>query len=383
MKRLAIVITHPIQYYAPIFKILTERRNIKVKVFYSWHAQNKQFDRDFSKEVQWDIPLLDGYDFFANKLEKNVKRSFFNIPYLPLKNAIVNWMPDAVLIFGWNYLAHLKLMVYFKGKIPIYFRGDSNMLIKSSWFHKQIRFFFLKLIYKFVDKAFYVGTHNKKYFMKHGISSQNLIFAPHAIDNKRFSFFDKSEELNFLKKQFGISDELNVVVFSGKFTRIKNPLFLLDAFIDANCKNMQLVMVGDGVLKEKLHEKAQGRSDIIFLPFQNQSLMPLVYRLGDVVILTSKSETWGLAVNEAFASFRPAIINDLVGCGVDLVKGQQTGWIYTSDKKEELVSIFKYINNCDKKELRTLGENSHKLIQSWSFEEIVNAIENVMLNEKI
>ena len=36
MNRLAIVSSHPIQYNAPLFKLLTERGNINIKVFYTW-----------------------------------------------------------------------------------------------------------------------------------------------------------------------------------------------------------------------------------------------------------------------------------------------------------------------------------------------------------
>jgi len=36
MKKLAIITTHPIQYYAPIFKLLSERKKIEICVFYTW-----------------------------------------------------------------------------------------------------------------------------------------------------------------------------------------------------------------------------------------------------------------------------------------------------------------------------------------------------------
>ncbi len=45
---------------------------------------------------------------------------------------------------------------------------------------------------------------------------------------------------------------------------------------------------------------------MIFLDFQNQQKMPLVYRLCDIFVLPSMGpgETWGLAVNEAMACKR-------------------------------------------------------------------------------
>lgn len=65
MKRLAIITTHPIQYNAPLFKLLTQRNNITIKVFYTWGKSvlENKYDPGFKKNIEWDIPLLDGYGF--------------------------------------------------------------------------------------------------------------------------------------------------------------------------------------------------------------------------------------------------------------------------------------------------------------------------------
>ena len=61
-KRIAIVTSHPIQYYAPLFKLLAQR--IELKVFYTWGKDSvEKYDPGFGKKVQWDVPLLEGYDY--------------------------------------------------------------------------------------------------------------------------------------------------------------------------------------------------------------------------------------------------------------------------------------------------------------------------------
>ena len=61
MKKLAIITTHPIQYNAPWFKLLAERKNIIIKVFYTWSQvlNEEKYDPGFGKNIEWDIPLLD------------------------------------------------------------------------------------------------------------------------------------------------------------------------------------------------------------------------------------------------------------------------------------------------------------------------------------
>jgi glycosyltransferase involved in cell wall biosynthesis len=81
-------------------------------------------------------------------------------------------------------------------------------------------------------------------------------------------------------------------------------------------------MVGNGPLENQLKVLAEPHDFIRFIPFQNQSQMPIVYRLGDILCLPSKGpgETWGLAINEAMASGRPVIVTDKVGCAQDLLR---------------------------------------------------------------
>jgi glycosyltransferase involved in cell wall biosynthesis len=77
---------------------------------------------------------------------------------------------------------------------------------------------------------------------------------------------------------------------------------------------------------------------VVFLPFQNQSRMPEVYRTGDVLVLPSKGryETWGLAVNEAACCGLPAIVSSHVGCGPDLIEDGGTGWVFEAGNVEAL-----------------------------------------------
>jgi glycosyltransferase involved in cell wall biosynthesis len=83
---------------------------------------------------------------------------------------------------------------------------------------------------------------------------------------------------------------------------------------------------------------ANSRGNVRFLEFQNQSVMPLVYRLGDALVLPSGyGETWGLAVNEAQACGRPALVSDCVGCAQDILREGENGAIFRTDDWEDCV----------------------------------------------
>jgi glycosyltransferase involved in cell wall biosynthesis len=233
MKKLAIISSHPIQYNAPLFVLLAKQPNIELKVFYTWGEESlgAKFDPDFGKEIEWDIPLLDGYSFkFVKNISKNPGTHHFKGIINPsLNQEIEDWKPDAVWIWGWSFHSHLKAMRYFKGKVQVWFRGDSTLLDepKRFSFKKMARRIFLKWVYKHIDKAFYVGTHNKAYFIKHGLQDSQLVYSPHAIDNDRFRDIDGKYDAEAKKwrKSLGIQGYKKILLFIGKFESKKNPLF--------------------------------------------------------------------------------------------------------------------------------------------------------------
>jgi glycosyltransferase involved in cell wall biosynthesis len=99
-----------------------------------------------------------------------------------------------------------------------------------------------------------------------------------------------------------------------------------------NRNNLVLVMIGNGPLEEEIFTIArQNPSRFRVLPFQNQTKMPVAYRLGDIVTLPSAyGETWGLAMNEALACGRRVLVSDKVGGAPDIVRSPATGAIFAS-----------------------------------------------------
>lgn len=376
-KKLAIISTHPIQYYAPVFRLLAER--IPLKVFYTAGADDRA-DKGFGKKIKWDIPLLEGYDyeFLTNVAIDKGTHHFRGIVNTDALSAIKTYQPDALLIYGWSNHSHLRILRYFKGKIPIYFRGDSTLLDQKKDIRNILRSVFLTWVYKHIDFAFYTGKANKKYYLKYGLGENKLFFAPHSIDNERFSADRKQEALEF-RKRLNVSTDEILILYAGKLEPKKNPFLLLEAFIQANQPHVHLLYVGNGILENELKDKVKlvsGKTAelIHFIDFQNQSMMPVVYQSADLFCLPSKGpgETWGLAVNEAMAAGKAVLVSDKAGCSEDLVD-PSVGEIFISedliDLKQKLIDLTN-----SKTRLTELGKNAFHKIQDWSFANQVDAI---------
>ena len=380
--KLAIVTTHPIQYYAPVFKLLQQRGKIDIHVFYTWGRRvSEKFDPGFGKIVDWDIPLLEGYTYsWAENIAHDAgTHHFFGINTPSLVGQISDWKPDAVLFVGWAWYGHLKAMRFFKNRLPVFFRGDSTLFSNAPLWKNMLRQPVLKWVYQQIDTAFYVGKLNRSYFEHFGLSDRQLVFAPHAIDNDRFAA-DHRKEASLLRAQLGVGPAECLILFAGKFEAVKNIELLVTAFTELDLDGTHLLLVGQGPLEGMLKAigaDSRSPSAIHFMKFQNQSAMPSVYQSCDLFCLPSESETWGLAVNEAMACAKPVLISDTVGCAPDLLESNVNGLVFRSGDKDHLKACLNELT-LSKERLKEMGKNSYDIIKDWSFEKIAEAIEKTL-----
>ncbi len=336
--RLAVVLSHPIQYYSPWFRWLRAHTALEFRVFYLWQfGVTAQPDPGFQATIKWDVDLLSGYahEFVPNTARSPGTEHFWGLRNPTLTNRLAAWRPDAVLLFGYAFASHLRVIAWARRRgVPLIFRGDSHFLGRPSpgWIHTRL----LRLLYRQFAAVTYVGQANRDYFTTLGVPSDRLFFAPHSVNHELFDPADAAPRAAAaaLRRDLGIAPGTRVVLFAGKFLPAKQPRELLEAFLALDRPETALVFVGDGPESAALQAAARAAPPgrVHFLPFANQSDMPARYLLGDIFALPSRGlyETWGLAVNEAMHLGRPCLVSDRVGCQQDLVRDGETGWVFRS-----------------------------------------------------
>lgn len=376
-RRVAIVTTHPIQYNAPLFRFLAADERLQVKVFYTW-SQSKigmKYDPEFKRKIDWDIPLLEGYEyeFIDNTARKPGSHHFWGIVNPGLSKKIQQWEPDIVIVYGWSFYSHLTLLRKLHSKVLLGFRGDSHLVGRTPGLKRWLKDRLLKWVYKHVDLAYFVGKNNEEYFRHAGLSATQLVFVPHAVDNARFmaDTETKDRQAKEWRNELGIGEDEVVFLYAGKFMMLKNLFLLIQAFKKLDMPGTRLILAGSGILEKILHQLAGDDPRIIFLGFQNQTEMPILYRLADVFTLVSTSETWGLGINEAMASGCAIICSDRVGCAPDLVKDNENGFVVNASSDEEMTEAMRKLA-ADKKLLHQCKKASIEKINHWSMEEAYN-----------
>lgn len=387
--RIAIISTHPIQYNAPLFRFLSNSAAFNIKVFYTWGENATHvYDPGFGQHRSWDIDLLTGYEhaFIKNNSKDPGSHHFKGIVNPDLIDQVEAFAPDAILVYGWNFHSHLQLMRHFKGKVPILFRGDSTLLDNQQDLpvRKIFRKILLTWVYRHVDHVLSPGTASDAYYKWGGLKTHQIQRAVHAIDNERFTGSSEHEtKARQWRNELGIEPNKKVFLFAGKFEPKKDPLLLIEAFQSILKKQtgIHLIFVGDGILKSEIKNAKNNISDpasITLLDFQNQSMMPVVYRLADVFILPSKGpgETWGLAVNEAMACGKAVIVSDKCGCAQDLVNNDVNGYIFKSGDVLELCEAME--NTLKNDAYKMMGEKSREIIKNYNYNSFVEALQSII-----
>ena len=342
--KLAVVQSHPTQYYSPWFRHIQARSEIRLRAFYLWEfGVTQQTDRQFGTAFQWDVDLLSGYDheFVPTVAREPGTHRFGGLDNPSLPERLAAWRPDALLLFGYKWKSHLRAICWARlNRVPLLFRGDSHFIGRGK--PPFIKRWPLALLFRQFRGFLHVGAANREYFLTVGVPANRLFFAPHSVDDSLFdpNRSDHRAAAEKLRRELDLPPGRKVILFAGKFVSAKQPLELLRAFITQNDNAATLLFVGDGPLKAELQSLAAENpsADVRFLPFANQSEMPARYLLADLFVLPSGGlyETWGLAVNEAMHMGVPALVSEQVGCQRDLVEDGVTGWVFSHDSSEML-----------------------------------------------
>jgi glycosyltransferase involved in cell wall biosynthesis len=386
--QLIIINSHPIQYYAPMYKEMSDN-GIDFEVWYCDDSGVKGFmDKGFGSNVQWDIPLLQGYKskFFKNQsFRKSVSGSFFGVMNFNLMYKLFTTKQSIVMIHGWQFFT------YFFAAIVAKLRGHKlwmrcempwNLEVKKTNTYDKAQRFLLKFSYlKLFSKFLYIGTQNKQYYKQMGISDSKLAFTPYAVDNNRFR--NDFVSLNSSKKMFKESQQLpvdsKVILFTGKYIPQKNPLDLLKAFHQLAMKNVYLFFVGDGELRKEMEEYIHTNAvrNVVLTGFINQTKISEYYIIADLFVLCSSSETWGLSVNEAMCFNLPVIVSENCGCALDLVNEGVNGYRTRVNDVEDLKTKMEQVLN-HPQQLINAGDASYKIVQNYSYTKTIKTIKQLL-----
>jgi glycosyltransferase involved in cell wall biosynthesis len=379
MIRLVIFATHPIQYFAPLWRELARRPGLEITVFYfSDHSVRGGFDRNFEKALAWDVPLLDGHrHIFVSREADLGKPGSVDLPQA--REILADGNFSAVLLLGYTH-AFERTVLRAAGSLglKVILRGDFSALSSPAWWKRPLKRAYLKWFYNRIDFFGFAGENARQHLAQHGVSESRMVYAPWAVDTELFGAQKKRFSRSQARRRLHYGEKDVVALFCGKLYDTKQPLLFLEAL--SRVPGLKGLVLGSGPLMDACAQRvAGGLQDRVRLKgFVNQSELGLYYRAADFLVLPSLTETWGLVVNEAMQFGLPVIVSDRVGCRLDLVKPGHTGYVFPSGDAAALAQAMGRLAR-DRKELKKMGQQAESWIRPFTISRTADGLEQALV----
>ncbi|HZQ68406.1 MAG TPA: glycosyltransferase family 4 protein [Terriglobales bacterium] len=363
MKTRLVVITEIIApYRIPVFNALAQEPGIDLHVIFlsetdpglrDWHIYLDEIAFSYEVLPSWRR-RLGAHNVLLNQ---------------GLRAALNHASPDVVVCGGYNYLASWQAMAWARrSHTPFLLWIESTLQDQRSG---KIPVEFLKK--KFVEgcDGFIVpGTSSREYVRGFGVPDENISTAPNAVANEVFSARASAAVAQpwLYRKVHGLPSRF--LLFVGRLVPEKGVRDLVQAY-EALCEplraQLSLVIVGDGPLRQEIETRAArlvtGRINVA--GFVQRDDLAAYYGLAEMFVFPTRTDPWGLVVNEAMACGLPVIASSAAGCVSDLVRNEWNGCVVCPGDVGELGAAITRLAH-DPELRRAMGNRSLELISRHS-----------------
>jgi glycosyltransferase involved in cell wall biosynthesis len=388
--RVAYLVTHPIQYQAPLLRLIAGQPDIALTVFYQSDVSLRSYrDAGFGRSIDWDVPLLGGYE---HEFLPGVYRHEAITAQRPISWGFARRLRrtrfDALWVHGYSRWVNWVAIACAKARgLKVFVRDEatSDSAQRSALRQRAKRLFFF-VFGQFVDGFLAIGSDNRDYFVSQGIRPTQIFMMPYCVDNDFFAARARAAApaRAELRASLGLEAGRPIILFASKFEPRKRPRDLLAAYQLLLKKSTgrpmpYLLFAGDGELRSSIESEARSADleGVRFLGFRNQTELPALYDLCDVFVLPSVDEPWGLVINEVMAVGRPIVASDRVGCARDLVQDGVHGMKFRAGDVSALADALGYIL-ADPVRAAVMGTASRDIIADWSFNEDVAGLRTAL-----
>jgi glycosyltransferase involved in cell wall biosynthesis len=388
--RLAYLVSHPIQYQAPLLRRIAQESDIALTVLFGSDLSLQSYkDEGFGVDVHWDTPLLEGYTSeFLRPLRDSGRISATSPISRGLRRRLIaqDGTPafDALWVHGYASANALQAIIAANAiGIPVLLRAEGWLgdRERAGWKLALKKFFFRALRHS-IDAVLPIGSLNAQYWQHYFGDSVPRFLMPYAVDNQWFAeraTAASATEFD-LRKSLNIEADRPIILFASKLQTRKHADHLIRAYAQFIADRVEadtpyLVIVGDGEERVRLESLTRQLhlNNVRFAGFQNQSELPAFFHLADVFVLPSRHEPWGLIVNEAMASGCAVIVSDDVGSHADLVTDGVEGCVFpvgnVAALEQSLQRVF-----ATPRTAATMGKAARQRIATWSFEEDIRGL---------
>jgi glycosyltransferase involved in cell wall biosynthesis len=388
--KVAIVAPTCFYYQVPLFQTMAIHPRIDLTVYFCSEEASLGTDvvKKFKTEGSWGVEehLLEGYNY---KFLRNYSpwpsylTSVIGLMNFGILGEIFKNKPDVVILMSWmNPTWWLAVLACVFTGTPILYLTDQNVqrdLLGPKWKRLVKRLVLGNVLFRLTTGFLCAGTANRLLYEFYGVPDHKLV--PFAFSWGFESLLGIRDEIksqrNQLREQLGIPVNSYTVLYCGRLSPEKSPLYAIQAYDMLKRPDKALVIVGDGELRESLENYVASNKieSVHFFGFQNRREIPKYYAISDVLVVPSNQETWGIVVNEAMCFGLPVIASDQVGAARDLVRHGYNGYTFPVGDVEQLASNIQLLMDLSPEERLALEERSQDIIEKWSKRNLIGSLD--------
>lgn len=267
-------------------------------------------------------------DFYKGEIEFPYENLTGNrwIKALKVAKIVLKGAYDEVIVGGWSLTAYWSAVLFSP-------KRKTSVVIESSIFESSttgVSAWVKRLFMRRVSKVYASGHPHERLVRALGFNGSVII-------TKGVGIFNYHPQPLYESRQ-----EVRKFIYVGRLVEVKNLVFLINMF--NRHPELTLEIVGFGEQEEQLKNLA--KDNIHFIGAVDNNDLPYYYQNADVFVLASKSEPWGLVVEEAMNNGLPVMLSEMVGSHEDLVV-DNTGVVFklTEDDFEKKLSFIMDIDN--------------------------------------
>jgi glycosyltransferase involved in cell wall biosynthesis len=326
MKKLVIFHTYLAPYRIDFFNSVNE--NFQLKVYFQYtNDPSQSFDLKILKDrVSFNYQyLVKGFKIFNRQIRLNVW------------STIKKEKPDIIITHEFAFFSFFVLLfnlIHFKRYKHIITTDDSfNILNNLPWYRKVAK----SILLNFIDGLITISSDSKNWHISRYPKLKKHIFDLPIIQDETV-FRKKLEEAIPISKSYIDRynlDEKKIILFVGRLVKAKGIDLLVEEFMKINDKNITLLIVGDGELKEDLQKKIiDNKEERIILTGRYDGIELIAwYNVASCFILPSLYEPFGAVVNEALISGLYVLCSKYAGSS-SLINNKNNGVVFDPLQKE-------------------------------------------------
>lgn len=362
------VLTESISHFeVPLFRLCARREELTFKVFYVQAVERQGYDPEYAARIDWGDDALAGYE--ATRLPDADA----------LDRAAREWGADVVLMYGYAWPGALKIIArnWWRGHAQVHRGTLSHFLDPRQPLKGRLKRPFRSFVLGLFDAHHYGGDYSRKVLLDAGAKEPSLFFVPYSVDTEHFLAASEGAQAQkaalALRADRGWAHDDHVILFIAHHNWIKGPDIAAEAFrrVAQADPRARFLVVGSGRMTESM--KAAVREGIEpdrvhfagFVP----SMQTIPYYLAsDVVLCSSRYETWARMVNEAMLCRRPCVVSRVVAAAGGLVDDGVSGYVVDAPKADLLAEAIARHFALPSMDRQKMGEAARRKGQVFAYE---------------